>query len=813
MFMLAAGSHARATEFNASFLSIDGRNDVDLSQFAQADYTLPGTYLLDVQVNDVFFGLQSIEFVAHDDGQGARACVAPELVAQFGLKKSLVENLPRTMGGRCADLASLDGVTIRYQKGEGRLKITIAQAALEFADASYLPPERWSDGVDGAMLDYRVLANANHAFGRGAQQNNAVQAYGTIGANWGAWRFRGDYQAQTRAGGAVYAERAFRFNQLYAYRALPSIRSTLSFGEIYVDSDIFSTFSMSGVAMKSDDRMLPPSMRGYAPLVTGVARTNAIVKVMQDSRVLYMTKVSPGAFALSNLNTSVQGTLDVVVEEEDGTVQRFQVATASVPFLAREGQLRYKTAIGQPRTFGGAGITPWFGFAEAAYGLPFDVTVYGGLIAASGYTSVAFGVGRDFGRFGALSADVTHARATLWWNGRTKRGNSYRINYSKHVDALDADVRFFGYRFSERDYTNFQQFSGDPTASGLANGKQRYSAMLSKRFGDTSTYFSYDQTTYWARPSDRRIGVTLTRAFSLGALKSVNLGFSAFRTQGAGGGGNQVSLTATLPLGERQTLTSSVSAGEGGTSVNAGYLYDGANGRTYQLYGGTTDGRASANASLRQRTPSYQLTAQASTVANAYASASLEVDGSFVATRYGVTAHANGNAGDTRLLVSTDGVPGVPLSGSYARTNARGYAVIDGVSPYNVYDATVSVEKLGLDTDVTNPIQRTVLTDGAIGYIRFNAARGRNVFVTLTGDGGAPVPFGASVQDAATGKELGIVGEAGAAYLTQVQPRAKLVVRAGAKTICTPAALPDTLQLDGTPAPVACEAAAQHASR
>ncbi|CAM8752884.1 fimbria/pilus outer membrane usher protein [Burkholderia pseudomallei] len=387
--MLAAGSHARATEFNASFLSIDGRNDVDLSQFAQADYTLPGTYLLDVQVNDVFFGLQPIEFVAHDDGQGARACVAPELVAQFGLKKSLVENLPRTMGGRCADLASLDGVTIRYQKGEGRLKITIAQAALEFADASYLPLERWSDGVDGAMLDYRVLANANHAFGRGAQQNNSVQAYGTIGANWGAWRFRGDYQAQTRAGGAVYAERAFRFNQLYAYRALPSIRSTLSFGEIYVDSDIFSTFSMSGVAMKSDDRMLPPSMRGYAPLVTGVARTNAIVKVMQDSRVLYMTKVSPGAFALSNLNTSVQGTLDVVVEEEDGTVQRFQVATASVPFLAREGQLRYKTAIGQPRTFGGAGITPWFGFAEAAYGLPFDVTLYGGLIAASGYTSVA----------------------------------------------------------------------------------------------------------------------------------------------------------------------------------------------------------------------------------------------------------------------------------------------------------------------------------------------------------------------------------------------------------------------------------------
>ncbi|MET5116329.1 hypothetical protein AAHH79_39915, partial [Burkholderia pseudomallei] len=79
-------------------------------------------------------------------------------------------------------------------------------------------------------------------------------------------------------------------------------------------------------------------------------------------------------------------------------------------------------------------------------------------------------------------------------------------------------------RFSERDYTKFQQFSGDPTASGHANGKQRYSAMLSKRFGDTSTNFSYDQTTYWARPSDRRIGLTLTRAISIAALKSDNLG-------------------------------------------------------------------------------------------------------------------------------------------------------------------------------------------------------------------------------------------------------------------------------------------------
>ncbi|MDN8031213.1 fimbria/pilus outer membrane usher protein [Burkholderia multivorans] len=811
--MLVVGSQSHATEFNSSFLSIDGTTDVDLSQFSQADFTLPGEYMLEVQVNDLFYGLQPIEFVALDASGAGKPCLRAELVAQFGLKPSLAKDLPRFHGGRCVDLAAIEGVTVRYLKGDGRLRITIPQVALEFTDGTYLPPERWSDGIAGAMLDYRVIANTNRSFGSGGRQTNAVQAYGTIGANWGAWRVRGDYQAQSNVGNTVYADRTFRFSRLYAFRALPSIQSTVTFGDDYLSSDIFDTFALTGASIRSDDRMLPPSLRGYAPLISGVARTNATVTVSQQGRVLYVTRVSPGAFALQNINTSVQGTLDVAVEEEDGSVQRFQVTTAAVPFLARTGQFRYKAAVGKPRRFGGAGITPFFGFGEAAYGLPFDVTVYGGFIAASGYTSIALGVGRDFGTFGAVSADVTHARARLWWNGATRHGNSYRINYSKHFDGLDADVRFFGYRFSERDYTNFAQFSGDPTAYGLANSKQRYSATMSKRFGDTSAYFSYDQTTYWERASEQRVGVTLTRAFSVGALRNLNVSVSAFRTQSAGASGNQVSVTATLPIGGRHTVTSNLTTGNGSTSVNAGYLYDDPAGRTYQISAGTTDGRASANASFRQRTSAYQLTAQASTVANGYAAASLEVDGSLVATQYGIAAHANGNAGDTRLLVSTDGVRDVPLSGTLTHTDSRGYAVLDGISPYNVYDAAVNVEKLPLEVQVSNPIQRMVLTDGAIGLVQFSAAPGSNLYLTLTDAAGKPLPFGASVQDAANGKELGIVGEGGAAYLTQVQPKSSLVVRAGERTLCTIDTLRNRLQLEGTPIPVACDmSGAPHAA-
>ena len=558
-------------------------------------------------------------------------------------------------------------------------------------------------------------------------------------------------------------------------------------------------------SIQSDDRMLPPSMRGYAPLITGVAHSNATVTVSQQGRVLYATRVSAGAFAIQDVSANVQGTLDVTVQEEDGSVQKFTVTAASVPFLAREGQFRYKFSIGQPRLFGSPGITPTFGAGEIAYGLPKDFTIYGGTLNAENYTSLAAGVGKDLGALGAVSVDVTTSRATLWWNGQQKTGQSYRFNYSKHFDALDTDLRFFGYRFSDRNYTTFPQFFGDPTYYGLNSSKQRLSLTLAKRIFGVSTFLSYDHSSYWDSESDDRFGLTLARMVSIGKLKNVNLNFSAFRTQGASGKGTQVFLSAAIPLGSRQTVSTNVSSTSGsGVSVTTGLSGNNADGLSYAVSGGSSDGRPIFNANVRKMTSAYQVSMQASTLINSYAAASLELDGSLVATKHGIAAHSNGNNGDTRLLVSTDGVPDVPLTGSQAKTNKSGYAVIGSISPFDTFYAQVNTNKLALDTQVTNPVQRLVLTGGAIGYVHFDAARGRNALVELSGTDGKAMPFGASVVDRKTGREIGIVGEHGVTYLSQIQPDSELVVQLSDTEQCRLGTLPDNLPADGQATPVNC---------
>lgn len=66
----------------------------------------------------------------------------------------------------------------------------------------------------------------------------------------------------------------------------------------------------------------------------------------RTNRIIYQENVPPGPFAITNLFNTLQGQLDVKVEEEDGQVTQWQVASNSIPYLTRKGQIRYTTAMG-----------------------------------------------------------------------------------------------------------------------------------------------------------------------------------------------------------------------------------------------------------------------------------------------------------------------------------------------------------------------------------------------------------------------------------------------------------------------------------
>lgn len=126
---------------------------------------------------------------------------------------------------------------------------------------------------------------------------NDISGNGTVGVNVGPWRLRADWQSDyqhTRSNDDGDTDdsgtQKLGVEPLLRWRALPSLKAKLSLGEDYLNSDIFDGFSYIGGSISTDDQMLPPNMRGYAPDISGVAHTTAKVTVTQMGRVIYETR-------------------------------------------------------------------------------------------------------------------------------------------------------------------------------------------------------------------------------------------------------------------------------------------------------------------------------------------------------------------------------------------------------------------------------------------------------------------------------------------------------------------------------------------
>lgn len=77
-------------------------------------------------------------------------------------------------------------------------------------------------------------------------------------------------------------------------RSIRSINSNLVMGESSSLNGIFDSVPFTGIQLATDTSMLPESMRGYAPIIRGIARTNARVIIKQNGYQVYQTYVAPG---------------------------------------------------------------------------------------------------------------------------------------------------------------------------------------------------------------------------------------------------------------------------------------------------------------------------------------------------------------------------------------------------------------------------------------------------------------------------------------------------------------------------------------
>ncbi|HEI8868853.1 TPA: fimbria/pilus outer membrane usher protein [Serratia odorifera] len=784
---------ARTYSFDATMLgNVD--DNIDMALFNQGGQ-LPGVYQVDILLNGDLVDTGDVVFQLQKDAQGKpslQPCLSLEQLTRYGVK---IADYPGVMPennqhgkGTCVNLSAIPQANTEFRFYEQKLLLSIPQVALLPKLTGIAPRVLWNDGITAALMNYQLSTNRIEYQGK---STDAQYAQLQPGLNVGAWRLRNSSSWQKQG------QRPGRWQSAYTYaeRGLYGINSRLTLGERYTPGDIFDGVAFRGVMLGSDEAMLPYSQRSFAPVVRGIARTQARVEVKQNGYTIYNGTVAPGPFALTDLSpVGSGGELNVKVWETDGSPQVFTVPFQTPAIALREGTLRYNLMAGQYRSADRAAI----GQATLMYGLPWGLTAYGGVQGSAHFQALSLGLGASLGNWGSISLDST------WAHGQRKgleaeSGASWRVRYSKMLEATNTNFSLASTQYASAGYNTLSEVLnsydgsvtdiGWQTRSDIGRSKMRSSLSLSQSLGKWgSLNLSGSRQRYWHREgSSDAFGLGYSTGIGSGSL---SLNWSQNSQRGAWGQQRTeqiISAMVSMPLdhwlGGNTRASYQVNSSRSGESHELGL-----NGQAFerqlswdfrQRYRAGVDSSNRNGSALQlgwsggygQFRGSYSYTPSMRQMG-------AEVAGGVVVHRNGVTFGQP--LGDTVALVAAPGAAGVDVGGwAGNKTDYRGYTTRSGISPYQENTVSLNPASLPADAEITQTDVKVVPTQGAVVAATFATRLGARGLMTLNFPDGKPVAFGAVVKLDGQNTMAGVVGERGEAYLTGLMEQGRLSVNWG----------------------------------
>lgn len=774
-------------EFNPAFFP-NGANgkQVDVSRFSQGNVVLPGSYRVDVYLNGQWIGRETLSFMAVEGRDSAQMCLEREALVRFGIDLDAPLNQPAEVDqpaaapfAACEDVASyLPGSHSQFDPGENRLTLQVPQVYLARQARGYVDPKHWDSGVDAAFVRYNANTFAAQANGRSI---NSHYLGVNSGLNLGEWHWRHNGSFSRTAIGSGYQS-----SSTYVQRELSPLRSQLVVGEIFTPGELFDSVRLRGASLFSDDRMLPDSQTGFAPVVRGIAETNARVTVRQRGVLLDEVSVAPGPFVLNDLfPTGYGGDLTVTVTEADGRQREFIVPFAANANLLRAGYSRYALSVGQLDEIG-LRHPPTLMQATYQHGLSNLLTGYTGAVVGEDYQSQL--VGAAFNTpLGALSLDLTNSSAKLPGH-EAREGRSVQLRYSKNFTDTGTHFALGAYRYSTE---GFLTVADAARVRGLAiDGlnldnvsrlRDRMDISLNQSLGNGSVYLTGSSQNYWNRKSGN---LTFTTGYT-SSWKGLHYTVSAQRTKDllSDRVDKQVELSLSFPLGSgarAPTLTSAAYRGNqsSGERVNLGGSLGERSEFTYGVGGTRTQGSGNATSADMKYQASHGVLSAGYGQSNSHRAASFGMTG-------GVVVHAGGvtfapELGDTLGIVQASDAQGARINGNHgAQVGGNGYAIVPHLTPYRQNVVELDPKDLSVDVELKTAAQNVAPRAGSVVKLHFDTVSGQAILITALREDGGALPFGSDVFDE-DGASVGIVGQGGKAFVRVARTQGRLTVKWGA---------------------------------
>ena len=774
----------------------EAKQSADLSRFSEGNPVPAGDLKVDIFLNGDSFRSKKIYFSPVSGKNSARACFSPADFEQFGIitQKLPVDVLAWLEDKRArADCRFIDkvvpGAEARFDFSEQRLDVSIPQAFLHERAQDYIDPAQWDRGITAGRLNYSA-----DIFNSISSGDNTTQGYGYFeaGFNIAGWRLR-----NISSLGVDEHSHSYQSQRTYAQTDVEKLRSTLTLGRNYTEGQLFNSYGLQGAFLSTDIRMLPPSLRSYAPVVAGTAATNARVVIRQNNIVVYERSVPPGPFEINNLQTAGYGNdLEVTVTEADGSSKKFNVPYSPLVQLLRPKQLKYSASLGQAWNPTSNSYNPEVAQGTLQYGVNNAFTALAGGILSEDYTALALG-GAISTTYGGFSADYTLANSQFE-KGRSSQGDSVRLIYSTLIAPTNTNITLSSYRYSSRGFWSFneflanqndrQNFNSGPGSDDFFGAKQKGRFDISLRQHLTQGLGNINLSGY-TRNFWNRDGTDTQYQVSYGnRYKELSYDFSAARVRNQNNNEyNEFRLSLSIPIfardGTSSTYLSATAWNNSETgSVSQAQLGGIAGDDQQYTYGVTT------TQGLDNRNPQQSYGVNGSySGAKALVTAGMSKGNGYQQTSVGlsgsVLAHSDGivlgqTLGETAALIEAKDAGGARItSSSGAALDNSGFGVVPYLSPYSRNQIEVDPAGLSSDLQMEDTSAEVIPVAGSVVKVKFATSKQPSALIQGTLEGGEPLPFGAEVVDGDTNKLVGYVGQAGTIFARGLKERGRIIVK------------------------------------
>lgn len=772
---------AEDIEFEMDFLKGTAFRNLSPLDLKRLGSVQRGNVDTDVFRNGRLISKNTVKFMVEPKSDEVRPCISPQLFKQFDVKPSFISpegikllqtaNLS-SASNNCLFLDQwVEGATSEFDSADLRLDVSIAQAFLTKQNRQSVPPEMLTRGENAGFINY----NLNNYNAQGVRSNFlGLQS----GVNLAGWQLRySSYLSQTIT--STSKSNQFVSGDAYVRRPLLDLKANLVLGNISTNSPIIGSSPIRGARLASEEGLLPDEERSYRPIIKGVARTNARVRVSQNNVVIFEQTVPPGPFQFDEINTiSSVGNLQVLIAEADGSQQTFVVPYSQAAGKLNPGSVRYSVATGLYRNFITTQNTPVLQ-AYVRYGLNEFWSPGVEILLGSEYRNV--GLQASFNsKLGSLSFNSLFSNLSSGKNNAS--GFAQNITYATPV--LGAVSGNLGIGMQSINYTTPSAGLNLDANALFTNDAFKYNtfASLATNLGPMGGIsLSVSQQRNWNNKGSQQVrlayGTNINRV-------NLSLGIDQTTFTDNTPSVNSISVSAAVPLSFLGPLNG---------NLRAGYVQSGSGdpSQTLSYFGNTPDSQISYSLS-ETKTGNNSSSSASAILSHAYgglgASLSSASQGS---QQYGLSAfggvvlHQGGvtlspSLGETFGIVEVPKGEGTSLLGSSARVNSSGYAVVPTLSPYYMNDVQVSLEGASSELEVQTPVQRVAPVEGSIVRLKFNAASGRPLLIVLQTSNGKSIPIGASVNDS-QGNELGTVGQSSRVLLRVKKSKDRLNVVWGDK--------------------------------